>query len=208
MRKKDIFENAKKAELVGSEKQIKWAEDLRSSFIANIFAGIDEAYPAPEWMDEGQEEETDRLYDFLVYFIEAKAHASWWIDHCTEDGLGQGLPDGWGTQTVYGWMKHCRFIEKRKKRCGDVYLEYKDWEAYTKNKEFPFIDHIDRPDWMPDGEWNGQIYGMYKTSIYVNGEKIELSDGQEKELIKWRRYRKIKDCRKAIKAYCDEHYGE
>lgn len=38
------------------------------------------------------------------------------------------------------------------------------------------------PDWMPSGKWNRKIYGGNVKSIYVDGQKYELSDEQAKEL--------------------------
>lgn len=52
------------------------------------------------------------------------------------------------------------------------------------------IDQLEkpkRPDWLPEGRWNGRIYGSARTeiSIYVDNNKISISEEQKKELLAW-----------------------
>lgn len=42
-----------------------------------------------------------------------------------------------------------------------------------------------RPDWMPDGRWNGTIYGKKEKSIYINGDKLTLTEEQTQSLSKY-----------------------
>lgn len=57
------------AQLTGTEKQVKWANDLRAEFISKVKAGI----PATE---DGQ-----KALALLMEAVNEKTEAKWWIDN-------------------------------------------------------------------------------------------------------------------------------
>lgn len=51
-------------------------------------------------------------------------------------------------------------------------------------KEISMIEKPLRPSCLPDGKWNGKIYGSARSgySVYVTGEKIELTKAEKDEI--------------------------
>lgn len=78
-------------ELIGTEKQIKWAADIRSNMIrwyelaiAEIDADIADEDNDPEDIEE-LKERRERIVSGFSKIVESIDSASWWIDHRVAD---------------------------------------------------------------------------------------------------------------------------
>ncbi len=70
--------------------------------------------------------------------------------------------------------------------CGQQLAEIQKKNA-GKQAAIDQLEKPKRPDWLPEGRWNGRIYGSARTeiSIYVDNNKISISEEQKKELSAW-----------------------
>lgn len=60
----------------------------------------------------------------------------------------------------------------------------RDEKKANREKELADIAKPERPECMPEGKWNGKIYGgeKYGYSIYIDGEKHNISIEDKKEI--------------------------
>lgn len=63
-------------------------------------------------------------------------------------------------------------------------LDKRESKTKEMSKKVSELLKPDRPEWIPEGHWNGKIYGSNKRgySIYVNQKKTDLTDDQYDEL--------------------------
>ena len=70
--------------------------------------------------------------------------------------------------------------------CGQQLAKIQKEKA-AKQEAIDQLEKPKRPEWLPEGRWNGRIYGSARTeiSIYVDNNKISISEEQKKELLAW-----------------------
>lgn len=68
-------------QLTGTEKQIKWAEEIRTKFIEEVATATEETCKA-ELKESGYPEEFDHdFFKKMVKIVLGQASAKWWIYH-------------------------------------------------------------------------------------------------------------------------------
>lgn len=70
--------------------------------------------------------------------------------------------------------------------CGQQLAKIQKEKA-AKQAAIDQLEKPKRPDCLPEGFWNGKIYGFQKTgyAIYVDSTKIPVSEDQKEELLTW-----------------------
>ena len=84
-------------------------------------------------------------------------------------------------------------------------LEKRNSEADEMNAKISALDKPVRPEWVPDGRWNGKIYGSSRNgySIYIDGKKHDISSDQKEELSNYSsQYDKYSEELRKIKSKC------
>nr|DAF02427.1 MAG TPA: pepsin inhibitor [Caudoviricetes sp.] len=66
-------------------------------------------------------------------------------------------------------------------------LGKRESKTVEMEKEIATLVEPVRPEWIPDGHWNGKIYGNVRRGycIYINGKKVDLTADQCEELNKY-----------------------
>ena len=70
--------------------------------------------------------------------------------------------------------------------CGQRLADIKK-SKLERQEELSKLTKPSRPEWLPRGRWNENIYGSskYGYSVYIDGDKITITADQKKELEDW-----------------------
>jgi hypothetical protein len=143
--------------VVGTDKQIAWAETLRAEFLIEADDYLAALTANPPTEEDGQE--TARLYGIWHAEITAQTSAQWWIDHQREP-----LDDviaGHNPMAIFNAAMTGRTPKT------DVISLFRTWVRERRVAEkIAAIPKPQRPDfmaaWPSPWTWNGQIYGNPK----------------------------------------------
>lgn len=180
-----IIQECDLPELTGAEKLIEMAMQARKSLI--------------EEATENEPTGTGLFWETL----KTQSDAKWWIDNMYDINLKYSIPELQGSEKQVKWANTIRHnaieMMSRKKRKAEFWekvrekTEAKWWienrEDMGNTHNFLLLFKKDsvpkpaEPEILAGQQWNKKIYGKEGNySIYLDGDKVEITDEQAKEL--------------------------
>jgi hypothetical protein len=180
-----IIQKSDLPELTGKESLFEMAEEVRKMLI--------------EEATENEPTGTGLFWEVL----KTQSDAKWWIDNMYNINLKYSIPELQGNEKQVKWANTIRHnvleMMSRKKRKVDFWnwvrekTEAKWWienrEEMSNTHNFLLLvkaDNIPKPaepEILVGHQWNRKIYGKEGNhSVYLDGNKVEITDEQAKEL--------------------------